>query len=87
METYSEFSDKPSSVSSEVFSKFIIMDYRTIFKKVLERLSLIPTDRQTYRQTERQINFQIYMVLRYIKKMLQIFKDTSVLNKNLTEYV
>ena len=49
MQKYSEFSKKPSSVSS----KFIIMDYRTIFKKVLERLCPIPTDRHTDRQTKK----------------------------------
>ena len=47
MPKHSEFSDQPSSVSSEVSIKFIIMDYRTLFKKVLERLCLIPSDRQT----------------------------------------
>ena len=72
MQTQSEFSEKPivlktdrqthretyCSVSSEVLSKFIIMDYRIIFKKVLERLFSIPTDKQT----DRQINCQIYKV-------------------------
>ena len=38
MRTHSEFSEEPSSVPSEVTSKFIIINYREIFKKVLERL-------------------------------------------------
>ena len=42
MQTHSEFSEEPSSVSSEVSSKFIIIDYRSIFKKILESLCPIP---------------------------------------------
>ena len=76
MQTHSEFSEKPialkadrqtyCSVSSEVSSKFIIMDYRTLFKKVLERLCSIPTDRQLNCQIYITYSIKIYIYI-YIK--------------------
>ena len=75
MQTHSEFSEKPivlktdrqtdiqtyCSVSREVSSKYIIIDYWTILKKVLERLC--SNSIQTDRQTDRQINCQISNIL------------------------
>ena len=72
MQKHSEFLEKPISVSSKVSSKFIIMDYRIIFKKVLERLCQIPkkiyflrSRRVSHARTESS-NFSISILCTYV---------------------